>query len=61
MAEELLDQVRDLVDGVIVRLSIPSSLCSQSNNWLTCFQTQDFEGQRRAEVIATLLLAVSGV
>ncbi|VUC26480.1 unnamed protein product [Clonostachys rosea] len=38
MAEELLDQVRDLVDGVI-----------------------DFDGQRRAEVFATLLLAVSGL
>lgn len=36
--EELLDQVRDAVDGII-----------------------DFDGQRRAEVIATLLLAFSAL
>ncbi|KFH43106.1 signal peptidase complex subunit-like protein [Hapsidospora chrysogenum ATCC 11550] len=38
MAEEILDKVRDVVDGEI-----------------------DFDGQRRSEVIATLLLAVSGL
>ncbi|CEJ81306.1 Putative Signal peptidase complex, spc12 subunit [[Torrubiella] hemipterigena] len=38
MAEEILDQLRDLVEGAI-----------------------DFEGQRRVEGLATILLALSGI
>lgn len=70
MSEELLDKVRDAVDGVIV--CTPCCLVSESNP--PSFQpshsymltanicaSQDFDGQRRAEVFATLLLALSGV
>ncbi|KAG9502403.1 hypothetical protein J7337_005230 [Fusarium musae] len=38
MAEQALDQIRDLVDGQI-----------------------DFEGQKLAELLATVLLVISGV
>ncbi|KFA65413.1 hypothetical protein S40285_00469 [Stachybotrys chlorohalonatus IBT 40285] len=38
MAEEILDSLRDIVEGQI-----------------------DFDGQRRAEVVATILLAVTGL
>ena len=38
MAEELLDKVRDVVEGEI-----------------------DFEGQRRSEMVATIMLSVSGL
>jgi signal peptidase complex subunit 1 len=38
MADQILDNIRDAVDGQI-----------------------DFDGQRRAEVVATLLLAITGL
>jgi signal peptidase complex subunit 1 len=38
MADQILDQIRDVFEGQI-----------------------DFDGQRRSEVLATLLLAVTGV
>jgi hypothetical protein len=55
--EDLLDQVREAVDGIIVRSCAPRFNLANANdmNW------QDFDGQRQAEFIATVLLVVSGV
>jgi len=68
MAEEILDKARDLVEGQIVR-TLPGrrfpyhGLCSPSSSAFANGQlgAQDFEGQRRAEGYATLLLALSAV
>ncbi|PWI68564.1 hypothetical protein PCL_01653 [Purpureocillium lilacinum] len=68
MAEEILDKARDLVEGQIVR-TLPGrrfpyhGLCSPSSSAFANGQlgAQDFEGQRRAEGYATLLLALSAL
>ncbi|KYK61892.1 hypothetical protein DCS_03037 [Drechmeria coniospora] len=67
MAEQILDTVRDVVEGQIVRppdcntsrrplRGCPSTLLMQLAD-----MRQDFHGQRRAENFATLLLALSGL
>ena len=76
MAEELLDKARDLVEGHIVRNSarldplIPSTVSPWADKGGggrrysmadQHFPHQDFDGQRRAEGLATLFLSISAV
>ncbi|KAL6398931.1 hypothetical protein AUP68_17466 [Ilyonectria robusta] len=58
---DVLDQVRDVVDGQIVTQSQPCifSLCSY--RIANCGLSQDFEGQKVTELLATILLVISGV
>lgn len=63
MAEQLLEQVRDIVDGQIVRHlpnSYQSTIASEFLANLVPY-VQDFEGQKLAEILATVLLCVVGV
>lgn len=60
MAEEILDRLRDVVDGQIVRTASSRSH-SLRYKWLTCWFLQDFEGQKQVERLATVLLSVVGV
>jgi hypothetical protein len=58
MAEQLLEQVRDVVDGQIVGISmqtVDGTAADLNARW------QDFEGQKLAELIANVALSVSGV
>lgn len=74
MADQLLSQVQDLLEGQIVRFPLPlpqpsSSFPSASTmqDWETNQtnpvppERQDFEGQKLTEIITTVLLAASGV
>src|SRR5262249_40559297 len=58
MAEQLLEQVRDIVDGQIVGVP-PRTVARTAADLKT--QIQDFEGQKLAELIANVALSVSGV
>ena len=57
MAEQLLEQVRDAVEGQIVRRAIVT--VGQQKLANTCMQ--DFEGQRLAEMLTTVMLGAAGV
>jgi signal peptidase complex subunit 1 len=54
MADQLLDQVRDALEGQIVR-GPPNTLPSTNKI------TQDFEGQRLVEMLANVMLGAVGV
>ena len=56
MAEQLLEQVRDVVDGQIVRTPTPHNAGETAANTL-----QDFEGQKLVELINTVALTAVGV
>ncbi len=56
MADQLLEQVREYAEGQIV-----SSAPPVPNNSKTNMDSQDFEGQKLAELMATALLATAGV
>jgi hypothetical protein len=61
MADQLLEQVRDVVDGQIVRPSL-LPVDSSPGLLLTLLAiSQDFEGQKLAEILATALLSIVGV
>ncbi|KPM36084.1 hypothetical protein AK830_g10482 [Neonectria ditissima] len=53
---DVLDQVRDVVDGQIV--TFPTSL--HFNHIANHALFQDFEGQKVTELLATILLVISG-
>lgn len=58
MADQILDQVRDLAEGQIVsaaRRLYPNHVALMSAS------PQDFEGQKLADLLATLVLSASGV
>lgn len=58
MAEQLLEQVRDVVDGQIVCAPTPNRAGhdkTAANTW------QDFEGQKLVELINTVALTAVGV
>ncbi|KAK9772653.1 putative Microsomal signal peptidase 12kDa subunit [Seiridium cardinale] len=61
MAEQLLDQVRDVVDGQIVRCPCLYTIIGSHEALPTNWILQDFEGQKLAELLATVLLASVGV
>ncbi|TVY87401.1 Signal peptidase complex subunit [Lachnellula willkommii] len=54
MADQLLEQVREAAEGQIV--SCKPCACSKEANF-----RKDFEGQKLAELLATILLAAVGV
>ncbi|CAI0649964.1 unnamed protein product [Colletotrichum noveboracense] len=57
MADQILDQVRDLAEGQIVsaaRRLYPNHVALMSAS------PQDFEGQKLADLLATLVLSASG-
>ncbi|KAL8675890.1 MAG: hypothetical protein Q9186_007524 [Xanthomendoza sp. 1 TL-2023] len=56
MAEQLLQQAQDLLEGQIVRLA--SQLFDPPN--LSNEGLQDFEGQRLTELFSTIILAITG-
>ena len=56
MADQLLKQAQDLLEGQIVRFRCPITFRVMLTD-----QIQDFEGQKTAELLSTILLAVSGV
>lgn len=58
MADQLLDQLRDAVEGQIVCSILSSKLGSLPSLTHTL---QDFEGQKLAEYLATGLLSIIGV
>lgn len=58
MAEEMLDKVRDALDGQIV-CSLPIASISMGPRLRSMIQ--DFEGQKMAELLATVLLSVTSV
>lgn len=60
MAEELLDQVRDIAEGQIVCSRFPEET-RQHNYKLLTHCKQDFEGQKLAELLSTALLSLAGV
>jgi hypothetical protein len=60
MADQILEKVRDLAEGQIV--CDPSEPPGRPPILECCANIpQDFEGQRLAELLATVLLAVAGV
>lgn len=58
MADQILDQVRDLAEGQIVSAT---RRLYQNHNVLMSASPQDFEGQKLADLLATLVLSASGV
>ena len=61
MADQLLDQVRDAVEGQIVRRPGSRPLPCRALANLLRSPMQDFEGQRLAELLTTVLLGAAGV
>lgn len=57
MADQILDQIRDVVEGQIVSIarSPPSGFIKAAN------RPQDFEGQKLAELIVNVGLSLVGV
>lgn len=60
MAEELLDQVRIIAEGQIVRIQAYRHMLPRPPR-INSLRLQDFEGQKLAETLSTALLSIVGV
>ncbi|KAM3071918.1 hypothetical protein ACMFMG_008383 [Clarireedia jacksonii] len=63
MADQILDQVRELAEGQIVRRIVHNSFIQAALKWecnANSSSIQDFEGQRLAEFLSTALLSIVG-